>query len=167
MHHFKERLNQTENVSDIFELVKDAVIETIGDSRAGLNLGLMEMGNGNANWLGAFYPVGSNVIVMNKTPLRRIMETVPPLMKPYLFHVLLHEYLHSLGFVDERSCRLLTYNICKKVLGNKHTATEMSRDIRQFMPYIAYPGGAPQIDNDINDIEIVEDFDRENEVYIG
>ena len=89
MHHYKERLKQAENVSDVFELVKDAVIEAIGDSRAGLNLGVMEMGNQRGNWLGAFYPVGSNVIVMNKTPLRRIMETEPELMKSYLFHVLL------------------------------------------------------------------------------
>ncbi len=167
MHHYKEGLKQAKNVSDVFELVKDAVMETIGDSRAGLNLGLMEMGNGNANWLGAFYPVGSNVIVMNKTPLRRIMETEPALMKPYLFHVLLHEYLHSLGFIDERSCRILTYNICKKLFGKNHITAEMSKDITQFMPYIAYPGGFPQLDRDINDIKIIEDFDRENEVYIG
>ncbi len=167
MHHYTKKLEQVKNVSDIFAIVKDAVMETIGDSRAGLNLGLMDMGNPPHNWLGAFYPVGSNVIVMNKTPLRRIIETEPALMKPYMFHVLLHEYLHSLGFVDERSCRLLTYNICRKVLGNKHIATEMSKDISKFMPYIAYPGGFPQIDKDINDIEIIEDFDKENEIYIG
>ena len=166
MHHYKKRLEQAENVSEVFELVKDSVLESIGDSRAGLDLGLMELGNQSGNWLGAFYPVGSNIIVMNKTPLRRIMETEPELMKPYLFHVLLHEYLHSLGFVDERSCRILTFNICRKVLG-KHAATEMSKDIRQFMPYIAYPGGAPQLDHDVNNIEVVENFDRESDVYIG
>ncbi len=167
MHHYKEKLEGAENVSEVFEAVKDAVRESIGDSRAGLNLGLMEMGNGNASWLGAFYPVGSNVIVMNKTPLRRIAETEPGLMKPYLFHVLLHEYLHSLGFVDEPSCRLLTYNICKKVLGTKHVATQMSRDISRFMSYLIYPGGFPQVDKDVNNMEIIEDFDRDHEIYIG
>ncbi len=167
MHHYREKLDKTENVSEIFEIVKDAVREAIGDSRAGLDLGLMELGNAKNNWLGAFYPVGSNIIVMNKTPLRRIMETEPQLMKPYIFHVLMHEYLHSLGFVDEPSCRILTFNICRKIFGNKHTATEMSRDITRFMPYIAYPDGFPQIDRDINNIEIVPGFDRGDEIYIG
>src|SRR3989338_1983601 len=157
-------MDEAQNISEIFEIVKDAVMETIGDSRGGLSLGLMEMGNPPNSWMGAFYPVGSNIIVMNKTPLQRIMETEPGLMKPYLFHVLLHEYLHSLGFVDERSCRLLTYNICRKILG-RHIATEMSQDIRRFMPYITYPEGAPRMDHDVNRMEMVSGFDIEDQVY--
>ncbi len=39
MHHYKKRLEQAENVSEVFELVKDSVLESIGDSRAGLDLG--------------------------------------------------------------------------------------------------------------------------------
>ncbi|TRZ90179.1 MAG: hypothetical protein D4R88_04115 [Methanosarcinales archaeon] len=46
----------------------------------------------------AFYPVGTNVIVMNKIPLERIKETRPELYKPYIFHasitpLLPHYYL--------------------------------------------------------------------------
>ncbi|MCX6818426.1 MAG: hypothetical protein NT129_00300 [Candidatus Aenigmarchaeota archaeon] len=167
MHHYKKRLEEAENVSELFDMVKEAVKETIGELRGGLNLGLMELGNGKAEWLGAFHPVGSNVIVMNKTPIRRIIETEPELMKPYLFHVILHEYLHSLGFLDEHLCRVLTYKICASVLGSRHIATEMCRDISRFIPYLIYPGGFPQVDKDPDNMDIIDDLDQEDDFYIG
>ena len=39
MDHFIDMLEEAENIHDIFSLVKDAVRETIKESRAGINLG--------------------------------------------------------------------------------------------------------------------------------
>ncbi|KPQ42420.1 MAG: hypothetical protein MPEBLZ_03049, partial [Candidatus Methanoperedens nitroreducens] len=50
-------------------------------------LGLANLGNHPEGFFGGFYPVGSNVIVMNKIPLERIKETRLELYKPYAFHV--------------------------------------------------------------------------------
>ena len=73
----------------------------MGISRAGLMLGLAEMGGDNKSFVGGLYPVTSNIIVMNKSVLKRIMAIQPDMYKSYAFHVLLHEYIHAIGILDE------------------------------------------------------------------
>lgn len=158
MDDFTDMLEEAENIHEIFSLVKDAVRETIRESRAGINLGLIELGNSDKGFLGAYYPVGSNIIVMNKTPIRRITETNPELMKPYLFSVLLHEYLHSLGYLQEEDTRKLTYLVTKQVFGDDHIVTEISGNLNKFLPYLIYPGGFPQTENEITLIEDTEEI---------
>src|SRR2546429_7267480 len=101
---FSRKLDQAQNLSDLFELVKRAVEAVLGRTRAGLMLALAGLGNHPQSFLGAFYPGACNVIVMNKGPLLRIPETKPALYKPYAVYVLLPEYLHSPRFVGERVC---------------------------------------------------------------
>ena len=117
---FTKRLEETKGLSDIFELVKSGVRKVLGFGRAGLNLALSELGAPQGGFIGAFYPVGSNIIVMNKTPLRRLRETNPNLYKPYAFHILLHEYIHSLGMTDEQMTRKMAYEISRKLFGENH-----------------------------------------------
>jgi hypothetical protein len=159
-----DNLERSATIPDIFEVVKDAVRKTMKCERAGLMLGLAEMGGQENFWIGAFYPVGANMIVMNKTPLRRIVETNPPLFKYYCFHVLLHEYLHSLGILDEITARRATYEISRAVFGEHHTVTEMAKDIRKFIPYITYP----ELSFTPRElwIELVDGFDKSNITYI-
>src|SRR5438445_521372 len=123
---FGRKLDQAQNLSDLFELVKRAVEAVLGRTRAGLMLALADLGNHPQGFLGAFYPVASNVIVMNKVPLLRIQETNPALYKPYAFYVLLHEYLHSLGFVDERVCREQSHRILETLFGVDALVTQIS-----------------------------------------
>src|SRR5660398_29366 len=66
---------KAETLSDIFEVVKATVEKTTGKSRGGIMLGLANLGNQPNGFFGAFYPVGSNIIVMNNVPLQRIKET--------------------------------------------------------------------------------------------
>lgn len=151
-----EALERSENVREVFELVKETVNVTLRESRAGINLGLMELGNSERGITNAFYPVGSNVIVLNKSAIRRIMQTDSDFLKPYLFTILMHEYLHSLGYLDERTARLLTYKICLAVLGKHHVATELAKDMNKFLPLMMHPGGFPA-SNNMEVIEIAED----------
>ena len=153
----REELDQAESYHDIFELVQAAVRRILRESRAGLNLGIMELGNAPGQFLGAFYPAESNIIVLNRTPLRRIMETDPRLFKPYVFHVLLHEYLHSLGYMDEPMVRRLTHTICVQTLGGAHAATQMSADIEKFLQNLIYPRGSP---TDKSSMLLIEDLDK-------
>ncbi len=53
-------------IGDIFEVVKAAVWDNHRASCGGLMLGIANLGNHPQGFLGAFYPVGTNVIVMNK-----------------------------------------------------------------------------------------------------
>jgi len=162
---FVRQLEASKNLPDIFELVKSAVDETIHLSRGGLMLGLADLGNHPRGFLGAFHPIGTNIIVMNKTPLQRIKETRPDLWKPYAFHVLLHEYLHTLGYLDESAVERKTYEISVLVFGKDHYASRIAADTVSFFPNLVYPNISWQPEN-LN-IELVEGFDRSNIGYIG
>ena len=154
--------NLKQNLIETFEDVKEVVRKSEGRSRAGLMLGLQELGSSLNGFIGAYYPVSSNVIVMNKTPLRRIIDTNPKLFDPYVFHVLLHEYIHSLGFLDERTTELKTYEISKEHFGEDHIITQLSTNMRKFFPNLVYPvyGWLPS--RNVPTIEIVHGFDRSN-----
>ena len=145
-----------------FELVKEAVRKVKGRSRAGLMLGLQELGSNLNGFIGAYYQVASNIIVVNSTPIRRIIETKPALLKPYGFHVLMHEYIHSLGYLDESTTESLTYQITKEYLGEDNIATKLSADIKQFFPNLVYPvqGWVPQ--KGFPKIRVVKGFDWSN-----
>ncbi|MBI4170734.1 MAG: hypothetical protein HY514_03500 [Candidatus Aenigmarchaeota archaeon] len=150
-------LEEANSFHEIFALVQTAVEKTLRESRAGLNLGIMELGNEKNKFLGAFYPAESNIIVLNNTPLRRIAETNPELFKPYLFHVILHEYLHSLGYLDENTVRSISYSVCSQMLGENHPATQMTIDIERFFPSLVYPYGLPA---NTQHMLLIEDLDR-------
>lgn len=162
--YFINKFKRSNTIPDIFEIVKEVVWNVIKKSRAGLDLGLVELGNLPQGFLGAYYVSGSNIIIMNETPLRRIRETNPRLLKPYIFSVLLHEYLHSLGYFDERQVKRLTYEISMNIFGIESVVTDISRDMRKFFPNFIYPEGAPQIDKPI---KLIKDFDKSSIRYIG
>lgn len=156
---FDNRLQTADDLADIFEIVKLAVRKTTGKERAGLMLGLADLGGGPQGFVGAFYPVATNIIVMNSLPLRRIKETDPPLYKPYVFHILLHEYLHTLGIIDELATRQKVFEISVKLFGREHPVTQLAADLSKFVPKLVFPvyGWHP---SDEYTLELVNGFDR-------
>ena len=162
---FHTRLEKAKTLADIFEVVKAAVWESQRKSRGGLMLGLANLGNHPQGFFGAFYPVGSNVIVMNKIPLERIKETRPELYKPYIFHVLMHEYLHTLGYLSESGVRVMVLQITKEVFGEEHLATRIAADTTHFFKNLVYPDAAWQPDE--TGLELVGGFDRGSVSYIA
>ena len=162
---FHVRLENTKTLADIFEVVKAAVWESRKTSRGGLMLGLANLGNHPQGFLGAFYPVGTNVIVMNKIPLERIKETRPELYKPYIFHILLHEYMHTLGYLSESGAREMVLEITRKIFGEEHLATRIAVDTQHFFKNLVYPDAA-WLPDDMR-MELVSGFDRESASYFG
>jgi len=161
---FPRKLEEAKTLADMFELVKRAVETAAGRSRAGLMLALADLGNSPQGFLGAFYPVASNVIVMNKVPLLRIQETNPEVYKPYAFYILLHEYLHSVGFVDELVCRDRARAIAETLFGPEHLVTQISQDFSKFFPNLVFPDAAWQ-PQELR-LEFVPGFDRGSASYI-
>ncbi|MBI4399396.1 hypothetical protein HY570_01480 [Candidatus Micrarchaeota archaeon] len=161
---YLQELENTQDLADIFELVKDSVEKTFRMHRAGLTLGLVELGGSNAGFLGGYHTIGTNIIIMNSTPLQRIKKTKPEFLKPYTFVVLAHEYLHTLGVLDELQVRKFVHSLCRKIFGEEHITTQMALDLRQFIPYLTYKFDFPINEN--MPIKVVDKFDRSSLTYI-
>jgi len=162
---YRTRLDEAKSLPDIFELAKSLVLKSMGKSRGGLMLGMANLGNHPQGFFGGFFTTGSNVIVLNKVPLQRIKETRPELYKPYVFHVLLHEYIHSLGYLDEADVKSKVFQITKEALGKEHLATQMAANAGEFINHLAYPDVAWKPED--AGLELVQGFDRSSVTYIS
>ncbi len=162
MNKFSERLERAEAIADIFEIVKEVVYKALERRRAGLMLGFADLGMSAGNFVGAFYQVGSNAIIVNRAPLTVIEKTQPQLLKHYLFYILLHEYLHSLGILDEKAARHYAYLISKNFFGEDHMTTKIAQDFSAIFSNIALDMPA---DKNFR-VEIIKDFEKDTP-YIG
>lgn len=163
---YTKELDRAEDLSEIFDIVKSVVKKFLGKERSGLMLGLADLGGQPGFFVGAFYPVGSNMIVMNKTPMRAVEATKPHLYKAYCLHILLHEYLHTIGILDERKNRIITAIISEKAFGNNHPVALIAKDFNRVFPEVMYSSLGWQPSNEMR-IEIIPDFDRSSVSYIG
>lgn len=163
---YSRELKKSEDLVEIFEIVKSVVKEFMGKERSGLMLGLADLGGQPGYFVGAFYPVGSNIIVMNKTPMRAVEATKPHLYKAYCFHILLHEYLHTIGILDERNNRIITAILSEKSFGENHPVALIAKDFNRVFPEVMYSSLGWQPSNELR-IEIIPGFDRSSVSYIG
>lgn len=159
---FRRKLGEAASFGEIFELVKKAVEKTLGLRRAGLELVLMDLPNN----VGAMHEVGSNMIIMNEALLEAFLQVARSRVEvnSYVFVILLHEYLHSLGYVDEEEVRLLVRRIVSEVLGEDHVTYHLaSNSLFELYPELQMigPGRIGR------DTKIIRDFDRESTQYIG
>lgn len=147
---------------EIFEIVKAATERSLGMHRAGLTLVLGDIPNS----VGAYHQMGSNAIVMNRN-LLRIVEKISKSrvkMNSYIFMILLHEYLHTLGYTDDRQVRTLSRQIAKECFGARHPAGEMAvMPLDRFFPDL----GKYAAFRDKGEYETVRRFDTSSTPYIG
>ena len=151
-------LDMCNDFSEVFEIVRRCVDKSLGRRRNGLMLGLTDL----PLHIGALHAVPSNVIMINRKLLNSIMVYDKKLVNAYVFHVLLHEYLHTLGFMSEEDVGALSQIISKKHLGEQHPSTLISR---YGMAYV-FPRLSVNQETD-RSITIVENFDTSNLSYIG
>lgn len=156
-----KQLDLCRNFGDVFEVVKKTVEHSLGQRRSGLMLYLAEL----PEHVGAYHAVGTNGIVMNRTALDAVTRSARTLreINSYVYSILLHEYLHSLGYVDEAQARRLVFQISRENLGEDHPATE----IAHRGPAAMFPGlGEPTLKGRSENVEIVTDFERSTDSYI-
>jgi len=161
---YKKSLQTAKNFPDVFDLVKKIVKNYLNTDQAGLLLGLSDLGAYGNAYLGAFYSFDANTIVINKRPLNKIKQTRPNLYNPYIFHVLLHEYVHSLGVVEEEQVKQLVYDITLKYFGKNHLATQIAFNLEKFIPNLTF-GDNFEPPEDMS-IEFISGIDRDNTDYI-
>lgn len=156
---------------DVFERVKRDVETVIGRHRAGLSLGLVAMGMYHGNFIGGMFFSGGTMILMNTDPLRVLLETQPDeVILAYVYHILLHEYIHSLGFLNERQCRQITLEITKKVFeDSNHPATVLAfKGLGAYFPDLHLIYAPPDYQGDRGwKIDRVREFDRESFRFFG
>ncbi len=172
------RVDGARSLAAVFDAVKDLVERRLGRSRAGIMLGLAEMGATPNGFLGGYFVVGSNAIVLNRTVLRFIEGTTaledPRAFNAYAFHVLLHEYLHTLGFLSEDDVRPMAHALSAEALGEDHPATVIAgamlpgtsaEGMPEYVRRLVYPP-VGWIPDRPAPIEIVKGFDPGASPYI-
>lgn len=158
---FRDRVAGLKDFNEAFELVKSVVLQKFRMHRAGLSLILQVMPSN----LGAYHMLGSNAIVMNSYLLAAVRKIAGSAEEynSYLFMVLSHEYLHSLGIVDENTVRQMTFELCNWMLGDDHKATRMAKED----PSMIYPELRSMMQSQFSrDFQVIRNFDKSNQTYI-
>ena len=158
----RRALSSAEGFDTIFEMVKRAVERKTGMHRAGLTLVLGDIPNN----VGAYHEMGSNAIVMNRNLLRIVEKLSDTRSKrnSYVFMILLHEYLHSLGYTNDRQVRNLGRQITDEYLGKRNVASEMAiRPLDQFFPDLTKFSSF----RDKGEYQTVRRFDSSSTPYIA
>lgn len=158
---YRSRLEKGQGYSSVWELVKDTVKDSLGEHRVGMMLFLDNL----PLQLGAYHPLGTNNIVLNRTLVQIVEASTQSkrLVNAFVYSLLVHEYLHALGHVPEVEVRPLVYQISKDCFGDAHIVTRLA--LRS--PWALLKGiplgkiGAPK-----RVIEIVKDFEKTNQKYI-
>ncbi|MHA1459385.1 MAG: hypothetical protein ACTSQR_06955, partial [Promethearchaeota archaeon] len=127
-----------QEMPEIFETVKKDVRKILGRHRAGLRLGLAELEMYQGGFIGGMHFHPGTDIVMNITPLMIMLASKKDdlIIWAYTYHILLHEYIHSLGIIDERRCRIETINVSKETFKDEsHPALILAKHgIGVFIP---------------------------------
>ncbi len=118
---FIDMLDKSKDFQEIFSLVKKVVKKIMNEARVGLMLVLASL----PAKIGAYHEVGSNSIVLNRRILDAVIKSGKTLreINSYIFTILLHEYLHSLGHLDERQVQEISYKVTSNTFGENHPAT--------------------------------------------
>jgi len=158
---YRSRIDKVEGFSEVWELVKDTVKDSLGEHRVGMMLFLDNL----PLQLGAYHPLGTNNIVLNRT-LVQIVEAATKskrLVNAFVYSLLVHEYLHALGHIPEAEVRPLVYQISKECFGEDHIVTRLA----EKSPW-ALLRGVPlsEIEAPRRVMEIVRDFEKSNQRYI-
>lgn len=159
--YYRNKILHLSDFNEAFELVKSTVEARYKMHRAGLSLILQVMPTN----LGAYHVLGSNLIIANK----RILDIIKKYKSSeeynsYLFMVLVHEYLHSFGIIDELQVRKMTYTLIASLVGEDHMATSMAR----YQPWSLFPELNLFHNNSFEQkFEVVRNFDKTTQSYIG
>ena len=155
------RLDSKMDFDKVFSIVKSTVRSVTGKERSGIGLALSDL----PATLGAFWQVGGNYIVMNQVLIDAMtrMTSSPREFNSFIYMILTHEYIHSLGYIDEMDARRMTAIVAKKSFGENHPAFQMSNgDLWSLYPDLKNVAGGRG-----ESIRIVGNFDSSSTSYIA
>lgn len=158
---FCSMIDSADGFKEVWEIVKETVKVFLGKERLRMLLFLDDMPLN----LGAYHQLGTNNIVLNRS-LLNIVETVTKskkLVNAFVYSILTHEYLHSLGHVSEVEVRSLVYDISKHCFGEKHIATSLA----EKTPWSLLKGiPLNEMKLPKSPMELIKDLEKPNHSYI-
>lgn len=156
------RLDNAHGFAEVYEVVKDTVKQSLGKYRVGMMLYLDDL----PLQVGAYHAVGTNTIIMNRALLNLVESTTISRQtnNAFIYCILLHEYIHALGYLSEETVRPLVYEISTNSFGEDHIATRLAKMgpwfILKDLPLNA-------IETPRRVMEIVKNFEKSNQSYIS
>ena len=82
----------------------------------------------------------------------------------YVYSILLHEYLHALGYVEEAEVRRLVHAISLEIFGPDHPATQIAlKGPTALFPEII----TTDVPSGPADFEVIPDLERNSQKYIS
>ena len=122
---YREELETAKGYAEVWQIVKDTVESSLGRRRGGIMLFLDDL----PLQLGAYHPVGTNNIVLNRTLVEVVeaSEKSKLVVSALVYNLLLHEYLHALGELSEDEVKRLVVVVAQKCFGEEHIATTIAR----------------------------------------
>lgn len=161
---FSQELDNAKNYAEVWRIVKSTVKYSMCKTRSHMMLFLDYL----PLQLGAYYPVGTNNIVLNRA-LVDVVETKitsKATINALVYNLLLHEYLHALGEMSEVTVRQQVVEVAKKSFGEEHQATLLARKspwmlLKDFPLETFAMSQAPK-----GNMEIVKDFESTGKYII-
>ena len=128
--------------SQVFDLIRRIVSTVLRKSHSGILLGLQDLGFHPQGFVGGYHRVGTNEIYLNRNVLQIMREeTTEDHYKAYLFHLLLHEYIHSVGWTDEKKTKELTRTLSREIFNTKHPVYKIAAyGLNALFPHEFYEG---------------------------
>jgi hypothetical protein len=120
---YANSLDEVKSIRQLCRLVEKSVGDNLGLINEDVTVHFGEL---HDDAIGAFYHPYSNRIVVNTNPLKGVSRHRPELVKEYLFYILLHEYIHSLGIYSEDRTQRLTAIVSNHLFGRNHPVTRLA-----------------------------------------
>jgi hypothetical protein len=122
---YRRELENAKTYAEVWQIVKKTTETSIGKHRVGMMLFLDDL----PLQLGAYHPVGTNNIVLNRNLVEIVEGSEEPraAVNALIYNLLLHEYLHALGDLTEESVKQTGISIVQACFGEEYETTVIAR----------------------------------------
>jgi len=158
---YRSRLENAKSYGEVWDIVKDSVEFSLRRRRGGMMLFLDDL----PLQLGAYHPLGTNNIVLNRTLVQIVEASLESkrVVNALVYNLLLHEYLHALGQFSEVEVRRMVRAIARKCFGEEHVVTVIAKR----SPWALLKGVPLEAVNAPKRVmEIVKDFEKTDKYIV-
>jgi hypothetical protein len=122
---FRNSFETAKTYAEVWQTVKDTVEFSLRKRRGSMMLFLDDL----PLQLGAYHPLGTNNIVLNRTLVEIVESSMSSkrVVNALVYNLLLHEYLHALGELSETKVRRKVAEVAQACFGERHIVTVIAR----------------------------------------